>query len=383
MKNVTINITGDLYCEKSSQFNIQPMISDNVLKLFSKSDINIVNLEAPITSSKYKINKTGPHLKHSNKVFEILNKLNVNIVTLANNHLMDYGNLGFSDTIDAITKNNIDFVGAGINSNIASKPLIISKNGIKIGIVNICENEWSISSEDNPGANPIDLIDNTKQIQNTKKISDFLMVIIHGGHEYYNLPSPRMAKLYRYFADLGANIVIGHHPHCISGFEIYNGTPIFYSLGNFIFTKKSKYESWYTGLVLQIYLEKKTEVRWKLIPVAQSRSNYSLTIPDKEKKAKILSEVDSLSKIIVNENALSKEWRSFISMRKSSYLQSISITNSFSNRYIRAIFRKTGIMKLTFSKRLLNYYMNLLQCESHNDLAKEVIKDYIVKKNKN
>ena len=383
MKNVTINITGDLYCEKSSQLNTHPVISDNVIKLFSKSDINIVNLEAPITSSKCKIDKTGPHLKHSKKVIEILKKLNVNIVTLANNHLMDYGNLGLFDTIEAITKNNIDFVGAGANSNIASKPLIISKNGIKIGIINICENEWSIASKDDPGANPIDLIDNTKQIQHTKNNSDFLMIIIHGGHEYYNLPSPRMVKLYRYFADIGADIVIGHHPHCIGGHEIYNGTPIFYSLGNFIFTKKSKYESWYTGLVLQIYIEKNAEVKWKLIPVEQSKDNYSITIPEKDKIFKIITEVNTLSKIIVNDNALFKEWRSFVTTRKSSYLQSVSITNSFPNRYIRALFRKTGFMNLTFSKRLFKYYLNLLQCESHNDLAKEVLKDYIVKKNKN
>ena len=58
-------------------------------------------------------------------------------------------------------------------------------------------------------------------------------MIVHGGHECYNLPSPRMQKQYLFYADQGADIVVGHHTHCISGYEVYKGVPIYYSLGNF------------------------------------------------------------------------------------------------------------------------------------------------------
>ena len=75
--------------------------------------------------------------------------------------------------------------------------------------------------ENNIGANPIDIIDNAAQIKKAKKECDFVIVIAHGGHEYYNLPSPRMQKLYRFFAENGADIVIGHHTHCVSGHAIH------------------------------------------------------------------------------------------------------------------------------------------------------------------
>ena len=111
---------------------------------------------------------------------------------------------------------------------------------MNIFIFNFCENEWSIAESDNPGANPMDIIDNANQIKYARELADYVIVIVHGGHEYYNLPSPRMQKQYRFYADQGADIVVGHHTHCISGNEVYKGVPIYYSLGNFIFTKNKK-----------------------------------------------------------------------------------------------------------------------------------------------
>src|SRR5690606_22347516 len=100
--------------------------------------------------------------------------------------------------------------------------------------------------------NPIDIIDNVKQINEARGIADYVFVIVHGGHEFFNLPSPRMQKLYRFYAEQGADIVIGHHTHCIGGYETYKGVPIYYSLGNFLFTKQNPYEDWYLGLVLEV-----------------------------------------------------------------------------------------------------------------------------------
>jgi poly-gamma-glutamate capsule biosynthesis protein CapA/YwtB (metallophosphatase superfamily) len=76
----------------------------------------------------------------------------------------------------------------------------------------------------------MDIIDNANQIKEAKATHDKVIVIVHGGHEYYNLPSPRMQKQYRFYADQGADFVVGHHTHCISGYEVYNGVPIYYSL---------------------------------------------------------------------------------------------------------------------------------------------------------
>lgn len=130
----------------------------------------------------------------------------------------------------------------------SSKHLTIDKVGIKIAIINFFENEWSIAKEEFPGANPMNLIDNSFQIREAKASHDKVIVTVHGGHKYNNLPSPRMQKQYRFYADHSADFVVGHHTHCISSDEVYNGVPIYYSLGNFLFTKKTQMMSGTLGL---------------------------------------------------------------------------------------------------------------------------------------
>jgi len=378
MKRQTIiNVTGDFYYQNETMTAKMPVVTKSTNALFQDGDLNIVNLEAPITNYGSAINKTGPCLKQSDSAISVLSELNVNLVTLANNHLMDFGVQGYEDTINALTAAKIMHVGAGDNIKSASKPQIIEKNGFKIGVINICESEWSIADEECSGSNPIDLIENTQQILETKNSVDFLMLIIHGGHEYYNLPSPRIKNLYRYYAQIGADIVIGHHPHCYSGYEIHQNTPIFYSLGNFLFTKKSNHTGWYTGLILQIRLDETARMSWKLIPVEQARLSYSLLIPEANRMLEILNEVDRLSEIISCDLALLNEWKNFIAERENTYFQMLSITNAVSNKYLRFILRKFGLSRLTLNRRLLSYYLNLLRCESHNDLAKHIVANHL------
>jgi|SRR5690554_1876380 len=123
-----------------------------------------------------------------------LNQLNIDCVTLANNHILDYGIESINDTFDVLNNNSISNVGAGKNLTDAANPFVLEKEGVKIALVNFCENEWSIAETDSPGANPMDLIANAQQIKYARELADYVIVIVHGGHEYYNLPSPRMQK---------------------------------------------------------------------------------------------------------------------------------------------------------------------------------------------
>src|SRR5690554_2760588 len=140
-------------------------ISEEVIGLFQSSDYNIVNLEAPVTNSNSKILKTGPHLK-SNKesTLSILKTLNIDLVTLANNHVLDYDEQGVLDTLSFCHKQGIQSVGAGTNlKEAAQNKYIETKEGI-IAIVNFAENEWASATDKSAGANPMDIIDNLKQI---------------------------------------------------------------------------------------------------------------------------------------------------------------------------------------------------------------------------
>lgn len=368
-----INIVGD-FCI-SPPYLTTDLFAENVVSTFNEADINIANLECPVITEikEDKIEKTGPNLYTFNGVFDHLKKLNVTAVTLANNHIMDFGEAGLKNTLYLCEKSNIQASGVGKNLHEAAKPLILQKDDTKIAIINFCENEWSIASEDNAGANPFDIIENVKQINNVKQAVDLVMVIIHGGHEHYHLPSPRMVKQYRFLADQGADIVIGHHPHCIGGYEIYNDVPIFYSLGNFIFTRTSKYDSSYIGLILNLEIINNKIKNWVLIPTRQAKRDHWLSLLSGSEKGKVYEDIRSYSEILTNKHELDKEWREWISMRRKDTLKIFSPLNIIPIPYVGAVLRRLGANRILLTKKYLSSVLNYIRCEALHDLSKEVI----------
>lgn len=319
-----ILIAGDLFI--SDDYKGNKLIDKSVIELFRNSDYGIVNLESPITKGdhKRKIEKTGPHLRTSGKaIVPYLKKLNIGLVTLANNHILDYGEYGLNETLEILKSEKFDYVGVGGDSKNAAQPHMLVKHDIKISILNFAENEWASATECSSGANSMDLIENTNQIRRAKEKSDFVFVIVHGGHEYYNFPSPRMQKQYRFYAEQGADIVIGHHTHCISGSEIHNGVPIYYSLGNFLFTKKSAHKDWYEGLILEIEI-KNGELFTNLHPIKQHQETFELKLLKEDKKESILNKILTYDNIISDEIKLKNKWDDFIKSREHDYLRSLS-----------------------------------------------------------
>lgn len=372
-KEIGVLVVGDLAMTNS--FTNRRLVDDSVNELFQKVDCRIVNLEAPVTDCSFKITKTGPHLKADRESTRaLLRNLNVDVLTLANNHILDYGEQGVFDTLEFCHKNNMKTVGAGKNIAMAIETLYLEVRERKIAIVNFAENEWASATSKSAGANPMNTIDNVEQIKNAKRNADFVFVIIHGGHEYYNLPNPRMQKQYRFYAELGADIIIGHHPHCISGYEIYKGVPIYYSLGNFLFTRNSSFEDWYLGLALEIRMHGK-EFTMKLHPVQQNKQSFKLTLLQGEKKDQVLRRVDEYSSIIHKPDILLSEWEKFIESKYEAYLGYWSSLSFVGNRYLRAVFNRMGVKM--YSKRALKLFFNLMRCEAHRDLSLEVIKKYL------
>jgi len=372
-----INIGGDFYISPS--YVSENLFSDELVNFFMKSDLNIVNLECPVISEGgTKISKTGPHLGTTEEVFNQLHRINIHAVTLANNHILDYGEMGLHATFDACKRNNMLFVGAGKELSDASKPLVIESNGIRVGIVNFCENEWSVATENSTGANPLDLIDNLKQIKLTREIADFVLVIIHGGHEFYNLPSPRMLKTYRFFAENGADAVIGHHTHCISGYEIHNKVPVFYSLGNMLFTKPVKAAEWYKGVILELTLEIGKPIQFELHPILQSISDYKLTLLENTRKENVLSEIKAYSHVIDNKKELERKWEQFVVTQKRD-LNYFSPLNFVPGRYLRAAFNRLGFNKMLMKKQNLVQILNHIRCEAHRDVITALLIEKIKK----
>ena len=370
-----IIIAGDLYI--ADEFKNNKLIDKSVQVLFSTADYRIVNLEAPITDdrSENKIIKTGPHLRMSEQTaISVLKQLNIDGVTLANNHILDYGTKGLLDTFDTLKSKEVAYVGAGTNLKDAAKYITLNREGMKIAIINFCENEWSIAEEDSPGANPMDIIDNANQIREANSTHDKVIVIVHGGHEYYNLPSPRMQKQYRFYAEQGADIVVGHHTHCISGNEVYNGVPIYYSLGNFLFTKNNPNDEWYTGLILEVEITSDS-IECQIHPVRQEKKSFNLYLFEGEEKEEVFEQIENYSSIISDEKMLDLKWNKFIDQQSRMYLNYWSPLSYVKNRYLNAAFRK--LIGNMLNKKGASLFLNLVRCEAHRDLSKEVLRKYI------
>lgn len=372
---MNILITGDFFI--ADEYANKELIDQSVVELFQQADYRIVNLEAPLTANepKNKILKTGPHLRMTeNTVLPYLKQLNVDAVTLANNHVLDYGAKGLIDTFESLSKNKINYVGAGNNLTDATKPLALEKDGLRIAILNFCENEWSIAEVDKPGANPMDIIDNTNQIKAAKATHNKVICIIHGGHEYYHLPSPRMQKQYRFYVDNGADAIVGHHTHCVGGYEVYNDVPIIYSLGNFLFTKKSMKEVWYKGLLGSLKIEKDKAIIFEIHPVKQEINTFQASLLKDKEKVNAFEEIQELNLTIAKEEQLQKKWEEFVQLKTKEYLNYLTPVNAIGNSYIRTVLNRLGIGSLFYNNQYLKLLLNLITCETHHNMLKQSIK---------
>lgn len=371
---IKVLITGDFYggyrIEKLIQLEKYDEIFNDFLPLVKDSDIAITNLESALTLSDKPISKTGPSIKASAKTIEALKFAGFNLLTLANNHIMDYGVSGLKNTIDICKSYGIDFTGVGLNIKEASQIFYKEVKGKKLAFINIAENEWSTTLGTEPGANPLNPVTNYYAIQEARLNADFVFVIVHGGHEMYQLPSPRMKQTYRFFIDAGASAVIGHHTHCYSGYEVYKECPIFYSLGNFIFEWPTFQKlNWSSGYSVKFKI-KGDKLFFELLPTEMCNSNTGVRKLKTEFSEHFYKDMDRLQNIISDDKELADNFEDYC-------LKSGKVYNAYiephSNRFLYALQNRGFLPSILSShKRLL--YSNLIKCESHRDVLLKVIK---------
>lgn len=214
-----------------------------ISKFIKKNNyVCILNLEAPLTSMNSAIFKRGPNLQQSKISVSILKDLNVIGVTLANNHIMDFGLDGLKECIKILNDNDIAYCGAGVNLYDALIPMQITLNSKKIFILNFgWDIEETVYAKNNkPGCAPKNRQLIIDQINFYKKQCDVLICIMHWGYEFHVKPMPYDINLAHDMIDNGVQLIIGHHPHNIQSYEMYKGRMIFYSLGNFYFSSRRK-----------------------------------------------------------------------------------------------------------------------------------------------
>lgn len=214
------------------------------LPIFWDADIRICNLECVISDrgTPWTITPKVFHFRSDAKNVETLKIAGINVVSLANNHALDYGYQALFDMLKIFDNAGIHRAGAGINFDEASRPALFEKGGTKIGFIAITDNEpeWEATVE-SPGVFyvPIDIHDDRAKrlfeiVRQTKKETDLLIVSAHWGPNWDYRPQPEHISFGHSLIDAGADIIFGHSCHVFQGIEIYKGRPIIYSAGDFI-----------------------------------------------------------------------------------------------------------------------------------------------------
>lgn len=356
--SIKLSFFGDFVAVNPSKITF----SEELQQMLNDSDINVCNFEAPIDGGFKAFDREGPKVKQSPESAQLLMEHGFNVFQLANNHMCDFGEEGCLATINAL-KDAIT-VGAGTLEE-AYRVAVKEVNGKKIGFLALVHHEFGVlEGLESPSVVGTAWICHNKVgqiISEAKKEVDLLLVLPHAGIELVDAPLPEWRSLYKHFVDLGADGVIGTHPHIPQGWESYKGKPICYSLGNFYFdaiTCSNPY--WNKSLVAQIEINDCNEVKLNVVNIVNNEGRIDIDASEA-----ILKHNEEVCSLLQNSEAYSN------------YIDQISLKcwqeyQVWMVRGLGAISTKLGFKEslksiycALFRSRAKSLLMNAMQCESH------------------
>ena len=240
-EKTSLVFTGDIGFDRYfyGKWDDEDLLSEEILDFLHSADHVIPNVEGPVAEAEQNTTQSGvQQLLHTidPKATKVLKKMNADIWNICNNHIMDAGPYGIESTLSIAKELGVQTIGAGMNIDEARKPVIIDEAG-GIGLFGVGYQRACRKADiDKPGCyswSDLDAIQNT--INEIKEKCRWCIVVAHAGEEFTPLPSPYTRERYHKYLEMGADIVVGHHPHVPMNYETVGDKIIFYSLGNFIF----------------------------------------------------------------------------------------------------------------------------------------------------
>lgn len=290
--DTNFNYSSSLNAEVANSGNDYGTLMKNVKEIFEKDDYTIVNLETTFTESNEKLNKGEGitfNFKGPKEFVNILKEGNIEGVTISNNHIYDYGQKGFTDTVNTLKEANVDFCGEGYK-------ILKEIKGIKVAFLGY--QGWMETEE---------LKSKIKADIEEMRDKGALLVIpyFHWGIERANKPYDVQVNLAKFSIDNGADMVLGSHPHVMQSIENYKGKMIVYSLGNFSFGGNSNPVDKRTFMVQMKFKfedDKNVGAEYRIIPASissvKNRNDYRPTPSKGEEKKAILKELNNLSETL-------------------------------------------------------------------------------------
>lgn len=297
-------VGGDTIVEEG--FDDQPF-GASLRRRMRNADLTVVNVEGAIEGSGEPLTKTGAIKETAERTPAVLADAGVDAVTLANNHAMDLGADGLFETKSALEDAGIGVCGADSDAAAALKPHreIIAESSIEVALFGVCEREFGVAEANDPGTAWVNHPDALRRVETASDEADVTVLFPHGGIEYVPFPPIDRRRGIHRFVDAGADVIVGHHPHVAQGWECVDSSPVFYSLGNFLF-KQSKRPNTREGLALEFTFQGDTPVAFELVPVTFADGKVR-EMTDGDRADEFLRHVHRLGKLTAEE--LEPHWQ--------------------------------------------------------------------------
>ena len=326
--------------------------------LFKQADFSMVNLENIFGKEEEgtPIIKSGPNLISDDAFIEYIHALQPSIVGMANNHSKDYGEGLLYHTIEMFVDSGYACIGAGKNTDEAYRPVKLTKDGVNVAIIAVCENEFGTAGENMSGTAGYKLGRLTSFINQALQENYKPIIYFHGGNERNPFPSPGKVELYRHFIDIGAEAVIAMHTHCPQGYEIYKDKPIVYSMGNFFFPiHRKEHKSWFYGYMSELNISDQ-DISLLIHPYTFNFERLTL-LKDAEKDA-FKEYMKCLCDPIQNEKEIQELFDSWCFMTRS---------------YTHQLEQYRKEMFTDGQSEEVKHLKNVFSCEAHNELVKNTL----------
>ena len=228
----------------------------NIADMLSQSDLTISNLESPLSDNDSEpVYDKDVYIIGRPAAIESITNSGIDIVSLANNHIMDYTGPALQDTLNALDENGILHAGAGMNEAEADKIVETTVNGVSIAFfswTDIVPDNY-VAYDDQPGVASarLNMNDALKRVREAKETHDVVIVAMHWGIEYQDyIDDYTQRDPAHQLADAGADVILGNHPHVLEGIEFYNGSLIAYAHGNCVFRQAFEFGNTHESYVL-------------------------------------------------------------------------------------------------------------------------------------
>ena len=298
-KSITVLVGGDVNMGRLTGQNILAGDIDfpfrYIADTLKNADITFVNLESQLADLGGETESPTSEYRFAGPPDGAVSLANagIDIVSVANNHMWDYGKAKLKETLDNLRNNEVLYVGASMDGNKRFDPAVLEIRGKKIAFLamtNLLNGYENVGADDYISfQNPDAIVAEIEKLKVRSDI-DWILVSLHSGAEYIEKPTQNTVNLAKRFIDAGADAILGHHPHVPLPIDVYNKKPIFYSLGNFAFWQPFGFWT-ENSFLAKLILEKPHEVKYEIIPIDAGWQPELLT--DEESINKLLSRLNS------------------------------------------------------------------------------------------